>query len=68
MKLDAFGVLTDDTDFLIYPGIKRYLNFSSLKIEPNGDVFALGIEKSLFLRYLGISEEKLPFIVGDALS
>lgn len=49
----------------MFPGVKRFLNFNTLRIE-NGDVFVDGIERTLFLRYLGISEEKVPMIVGDA--
>ena len=49
---------------MIYPGIHRFLNNSTFRLDSNGDAYVDGIDRSLFVRYLGISEEKLPMIVG----
>lgn len=68
MQHEAFGILGNDTDFLIYPGIQRYLSLSSLKVTDDGQIFVDVIERSLFHRYLGITEEKLPMLVGSLIS
>eukprot|EP00210_Caulerpa_lentillifera_P002756 g2635.t1 len=61
---EAYGILANDTDFLIYPSIQWYLSLSTLRITDDGQIFVDGVERSLFHRYLGISEEKLPLLVG----
>ncbi|GMH40235.1 hypothetical protein BSKO_08139 [Bryopsis sp. KO-2023] len=60
----ACGVLTCDTDFLMYCGIKRYFDSQTIEFDEEGGIYVEMVDKGLLLETLGLTESQLPAIAG----
>lgn len=64
IKRKAYGVLACDSDFLVFPGVERYMDCSTLDIRGNGSIYVGCVLKDDLVRYLSIAKDKLHGIAG----
>lgn len=60
----AYGVVSCDTDFLMYPGVKRYFDSQTLEVREDGSILVDVVEKEGLVASVGISELELPAVAG----
>ncbi|GMH36129.1 hypothetical protein BSKO_03997 [Bryopsis sp. KO-2023] len=60
----AFGVLTCDTDFIVFPGVDRYMDVNTLEIGKKKGIRVGMVCKEEICSELGLSEEELPGIAA----
>ncbi|GMH37231.1 hypothetical protein BSKO_05104 [Bryopsis sp. KO-2023] len=63
-SLNAYGVMTCDTDFVLFPGVQTYLDSRTLKIGKNSEISVEAVSKSELCKQLRISQEDLPAVAG----
>eukprot|EP00803_Ostreobium_quekettii_P001658 evm.model.scf_2821.3 EVM.evm.TU.scf_2821.3 scf_2821:17042-17932(+) len=63
LNCGACGVLSGDTDFLMYPGIGTFLNCKTLEIA-GGRIFVDAVDKRGLMSRLEVSESQLAAMVG----
>eukprot|EP01025_Chloroclados_australasicus_P047339 TRINITY_DN5283_c1_g1_i5.p1 TRINITY_DN5283_c1_g1~~TRINITY_DN5283_c1_g1_i5.p1 ORF type:complete len:625 (+),score=51.66 TRINITY_DN5283_c1_g1_i5:164-1876(+) len=64
LKYSAYAVVTSDTDFLMFPGIKILLDPASLDLQENGALSIDATIKHQVQQKLGIVEEDMPYLAG----
>lgn len=60
----AYGVVSCDTDFLMYPGVKRYFDSQTLDVCEDGTIMVDVVEKEGLIASVGMSELQLPAVAG----
>lgn len=63
-RRQVYGVLTCDTDMLMFPEVDIYMDSNTLVFYGDGRIYAGHVARSQLARSLGLSEGELPGIAG----
>lgn len=63
-KRQAYGILTCDTDMLMFPGVNMYMDSNTLSLYGDGRIFVGHVAQNQLAASLGLPKDKLPGIAG----